>query len=287
MEEIIAISEARALLKRLGVNTIPVDVTAIAGELGFDVKTSEKMSVGESGQLFTIGDKKHILVNGNDSAFRQRFTVLHEIAHDVLNLPSVHGDVVSSSALESYASRPKEEILCDVFAAECLVPWQQLAPMTQEYPYTAETIELLAEEFQASRPCVASRFAQTSRELLVYVLAENEKIRYVVPSRAVRERRYWISIGVMVPKESAAALARRNGTNFAETSLDGSVWSSSDCANSLYCDEEAILLDRWQQTLSLLTLEEIRRSASVSRTGNREEDELLPELTGELPWPKR
>lgn len=287
MEEIIAISEARGLLKRLGVERIPVDVVAIAAELGFDVRESQKLAANESGQLFKIGHQKHILVNGNDSPFRQRFTVLHEIAHEALGLPSVHGDVVSASALESYASRPKEEVLCDVFAAECLVPWRLLAPMTQESPYDAETIERLSEKFQASKSCVASRFAQTSCDMHVFVLSENDVIRYVVASQAVRERRYWISIGTRVPTDSAAAQARRNGTTLAEASLDGTVWSSSDYANSVCCDEEAISLESWGQCLSLITLEEIKRSGPVDQRESDEDDELLCELTGKLPWPRR
>lgn len=286
MGEVIAISEARAVLKRLEVDRIPVDVTAIAQELGFVVKKSEKMSAGESGQLFMIGQKKHIIVNGNDSEFRQRFTVLHEIAHDVLNLPSVHGDALSISALESYRSRPKEEVLCDVFAAECLVPWHLLAPMTANVPFTAETVEELSETFQASRPCVASRFAQASRDMLVYVLSESGIVRYVASSQHARERRYWVPIGIRLPSESAAALARSRRAEFAEASIDGTVWSSSDYASAVFCDEEAIYLQSWDQTVSLLTLG-TADSIAANRTAAEEDDELLSELTGILPWPRR
>ena len=121
----------------------------------------------------------------------------------------------------------------------------------------------------------------------VFVLSENDVIRYVVASQSVRERRYWIAIGARVPRDSAAAQVRRDGKTFAQVNLDGTVWSSSDYADVLSCDEEAICLQSWGQTLSLITLEEIRPSGSVDRHESDEDDELLRELTGKLPWPRR
>lgn len=287
MDELVAITEARGLLKRLRIDCIPVDVVAIAGSLGFNVRESDNMAPGEAGQLFTIGGNRHIVINSKDSSFRQRFTVLHEIAHEVLGLPSNHGNAITASELEQYVSRPKEEVLCDVFAAECLVPWKLLLPMTHESNFDAETIERFSDVFQASRPCVASRFAQASQEMLAYVLSENGVVRYVASSQSLRESRVWIGIGSKIPTVSAAALSRRNQKDVAEASLDGSDWSSSDSATQLYCDEEAVALHAWDQVLSLLTFEQKRGVSSTAHSERNEDRELLPELTGQLPWPKR
>ena len=50
-----------------------------------------------------------ITVNGNHKKERQRFTVLHEIAHIVLELPSEHhGTTITTQELISYRARPKE-----------------------------------------------------------------------------------------------------------------------------------------------------------------------------------
>lgn len=287
MDELVAITEARGLLKRLRIDCIPVDVIAIAGSLGFNVKQSDNMAPNESGQLFTVGGNRHIVVNASDSPVRQRFTVLHEIAHEVLGLPSNHGNAITASELERYVSRPKEEVLCDVFAAECLVPWKLLLPMTHDSNFDAETIEQFSNTFQASRPCVASRFAQASQEMLAYVLSEYGVIRYVASSQSLRERQVWIGIGSKIPSVSAAALSRRNQTKVAEASLDGTDWSSSDSAARFYCDEEAISLHAWDQTLSLLTFEQKRKANPTTYNERSEDRELLPELTGQLPWPKR
>ena len=287
MDEVIAITKARGLLKDLGIDRYPVDVNAIAGKLGFEIKSSDQLSPNEAGHVVQLPDRHIIVVNSKDLPYRQRFTIMHEVAHEALQLPSSHGNNISSSQLESYTSRPREEVLCDVFAAECLVPWHLILPLTKAFPYEISTIRKLSDDFQASRTCVASRFAQASHDLNIFVLAENGVIRNVIPSRAVREHRFWINIGIKLPNESAAETALRTGKNEATVDSDGSVWSASDAASSFACYEEAIVLEKWKQTLSMLTLETIEDTGNKSYRESSDEDELLPELTGELPWPKR
>lgn len=285
MDEITAVSRARQLLTQLQVSSFPVDVAAIAAAQGFEVREGDKLGNGEAGNTFVKNGRKIILLNKGDHPYRRRFTILHEVAHHVLDLPSVHGAKLGSSELERFKGRPKEEVLCDVFAAECLVPWQLIQPLTDNLDFNVEAIRDLSDRFEASKPCVASRFAQTSRGLLAYVIAEEGVVRNVIPSKALREKGVWIN-GVQLPHVSAAASAIRNGVATETADLDGSDWSSSDCASRFACYEEAIHLDEWGQTLSLLTFEEVAGSPSGPNSAS-DEDELLPELTGYLPWPKK
>ena len=287
MDDVIAISKARGLLRDLRIDQYPVDVNAIAAQLGFQIKSSDQLGPNEAGHVVKLPDRHIIVVNSNHLPYRQRFTIMHEVAHEALQLPSNHGNKISSNQLESYTSRPREEVLCDVFAAECLVPWHLILPLTEEMPYEISTINKLSDDFQASRTCVASRFAQASRELNIFVLAENGVIRNVVPSRAAREQRFWINIGIKLPTGSAADSALRTGQSEATADSDGSIWSASDSASRFACYEEAIVLEKWGQTLSMLTLETIYDTGRNSHLESSDEDELLPELTGELPWPKR
>lgn len=287
MDEVIAITKARGLLRDIGVDRYPVDVNTIADKQGFQIKISDQLEPDEAGHVVKLPSRHVIVVNSNDLPYRQRFTIMHEVAHKVLQLPSSHGDNISSSQLESYASRPPEEVLCDVFAAECLVPWHLLLPLTEESPYEISTIRKLSDDFQASLTCVASRFSQVSRELNIFILAENEVIRNVIPSLTVREQKFWINIGIKLPKGSAAENALRTGKSEASVDSDGSAWSTSNSAPRFTCYEEAIVLKQWGQTLSLLTLEAIEDTGFTSYSESSDETELLPELTGELPWPKR
>jgi len=80
------------------------------------------MGDGESGTTLTRPDGKHVVtVNSRESIERQRFTVCHEIAHVILGLPSSHDGVPSWS----YAKRHPNEIACDWFAGELLMPHKQ------------------------------------------------------------------------------------------------------------------------------------------------------------------
>ena len=73
---------------------------------------------------FEHDGRYHICVNSKDLKERQRFTVCHEIAHIVLGLPSDH----KTSPGWSYAKKSLGEILCDVFAAELLLPASLFKP---------------------------------------------------------------------------------------------------------------------------------------------------------------
>ena len=167
------------------------------------------------------------------------------------------------------------------------MPWQLLLPLTEELPYETSTVRKLSDDFQVSLTCVASRFAQVSREMTIFVLAENGVIQNVISSIPVQEQKFWINIGINLPKGSATERARRAGKAEASTDSDGTVWSSSNSAPRFSCYEEAIVLEQWGQTLSLLTLEAVQDVEYQFNRKSSDEDELLSELTGKLPWPKR
>ena len=286
MDELAAISRARRLLADTP-HSIPVDVYALAAGLGFEVRDSDKLAPGQAGQLVHKPGRKIIVLNAHDHAFRKRFTVLHEIAHDVLAVPSEHGAVLAGDSLERVRGRPKEEVWCDVFAAECLVPWQAIQPLTQQRAFTAETITDLSKHFEASKQCVASRFAQCSPELAAYVLAEDGVVRNAIATKALREARVWIRIGVALPSDSAASGLMRSHAAFASAESDASDWSDSDAAVDYVCTEEALQPGLSGQTISLLSFERVGRAGTGPDTAADDEDVLLPELTGHLPWSKK
>ena len=245
------------------------------------------MPDGQSGRFVNKSDRKIIVLNNKDKPFRKRFTALHEMAHQILDLPSKHGNAISGNDLYSYSKRPEEERICDVFAAECLVPHALFAPMIDGVSFSIDEISKFSDMFEASIPCVASRFAQYSDEMHSYVLSESGIIQNVVSSRSVKESRLWISHGRQLPKDSGAAIAIKNHENYGSSRLEGYAWSGSDCANKFIYEEEAINLHAWDQTVSLLTIEPTEADSEERRDQDDEEDKLLEELTGELRWRKR
>lgn len=287
MDENVAVARARKLLKDAGINTVPVDVEALAIHLGFKVSRRE-LSDGEAGNTFVKRGQKHIVVNEKDGVQRQRFTIVHEIAHHVLELPSKHGETVPGHELERFTGRHPEEVLCDIFAAECLVPWGLIQPMTEERDFTLEHLGELADHFQASRSCIASRFTQASEGHMAFVVAEDGVVKYSIGSKALREARVWITKGIPLPQNSAAAKAHKARiSGLHEADIEGTDWSHSDDARRFACYEQATYHAPTRQTQSILNFEELdQRPVSNSHRANHDEDDLLEELDGRPGWSK-
>ncbi|WKV52622.1 ImmA/IrrE family metallo-endopeptidase [Dickeya fangzhongdai] len=288
MDEIIAISRARKLLKDVGITEAPIDVDSLALSLGFKVSRQD-LPDGEAGSTFVRRGQKHILVNQKDGINRQRFTILHEIAHHVLQLPSKHEGSLPSDELECFKSRPEEEIFCDIFAAECLVPWQLIHPLAIQDNFTHANLSMLSAYFQASRSCVASRLAQASNDHLAFVVAEDGVIQYTITSKGLREAKIWIPKGIKLPRNSAATKAMELLSEQVVTSeLDGLDWSRSDEAKRFVCYEEATYYTPTQQTQSIIVFEEVELQSPSKgyRQSHSEDDDLLEELTGYPGWSK-
>ena len=287
MDENVVISRARKLLKDAGINTAPVDVEALAVHLGFKV-SRVKLPDGEAGSTFERRGQRHIWVNEKDSLVRQRFTILHEIAHHVLELPSKHGETVPAGELERFTGRHQEEISCDIFAAECLVPWAMIQPLAEEKDFTLDHLAELADHFQASRSCIASRFAQASEGHLAFVVAEDGVVKYSIGSKALREARVWITKGIPLPQNSAAANAHKTGiSGLHEADIEGADWSHSDDARRFACYEQATYHAPTRQTQSILNFEEFDpRPVSNGYRARHDDDDMLEELDGRPGWSK-
>jgi Zn-dependent peptidase ImmA (M78 family) len=283
MDELVAIGRARKLVK--DISSPPVDVHALIAAHGMVFKESDRLGPGEAGNTVTKGGTTYIIVNKNDDPFRRRFTALHELAHNVLDLPSKHASGVSDDELERFVGRPPEEKICDVFAAECLVPAHLIQPLINNVLFSVERLLDLTKTFQASRQCIASTFVRNSKELVAYVYAEAGVTQHVISSAALRNAGVFIQ-GGMLPTSSAASKAMHAAEDFATQDLDASDWSASDKALHYACYEEALFVPAWKQTHSLLTFEPVASSIRITDAGD-ESNELLPELTGYLPWPKR
>lgn len=283
MDELVAIGRARKLVQAIA--TPPVDVAALIAAHGMVYKESDQLGPGEAGNTFTKGGTTYIIVNKNDDPFRRRFTALHELAHNVLNLPSKHASGVSDDELERFAGRPPEERICDVFAAECLVPAHLIRPFIDGASFSVDLLLNLTRMFLASRQCIASSFVRNSQDLVAYVYAEAGVVQHVISSAALRDAGIYVQ-GGRVPFSSAAAKAMNGTEAFACRDLDASDWSTSDRASNFACYEEALFVSAWKQTHSLLTFESVTPGTDTM-DGDNDVDEVLPELTGHLPWPKR
>jgi hypothetical protein len=282
MDEFDVVLKARAFVRESGITAAPVDVSCYAGRVKASVRYDPDMEADEAGCCLKIGEKYHICVNANDRAERQRFSMCHEIAHIVLGLPSRH----ESLPMWSYAKRPREEIFCDVFAAELLLPFQIFKVAVNDLPLAMESVETLAARFVASLTATGSRFAAVNTEPCAFVLSEQGKIRYAARSNSLRDEYAWIKPGIDLPGGSFSDRIRKGESSAGAEEIDAEEWLS-DWERGGVLREEARYFSQWDQTLTLLWFKDAEIPKGKGELREDEEELGLEELDGNLRWPSK
>ena len=289
MNEFRVILRAREFVREVGIESVPVDLERLAAAAKAKIKTACDLADDESGQTIQFRGKHVIIVNGNHSEKRQRFTVLHEIAHIVLGLPSQHhGTKLKTDVLLRYGQRPQEEVLCDVFAAECLLPYDHFTRQIADQDISLDTVKWLAEEYKASLTATGSRFAVNANDPCAFVLSEEGRTRYVSRSKHLSELKGWIDFNIPVPQGSVAHRLIQNDSKTEDyDEIPTDVWFDGGIRNRPFVEEEAILLREWNQCLSLIWFDESLKPVRERWDEDEDNEPLLKELDGTLPWPSR
>ena len=281
MDELSAVLKARDLVNKVALAGIPVSVKAYAEAVGATIYVDHDLESDELGYCAEIKGKLRIGVNGNDDETRRRFTVCHEIAHRVLGLPSEHSGI----SAWSYAKRSPNEILCDVFAAELLLPYKLFKPLVEKSDISLAAIDTLAELAVVSNMATGSRFATLASAPCAFVLAEQGKVRYAARSTALREAKAWVPLRADLPEASVAARRRAGIVCGSPEEMEADVWFS-DWTRGGSLLEDARHLKQWDQTVALIWFEDEELPSETQDRRLREEEETgLAELDGILPWP--
>jgi Zn-dependent peptidase ImmA (M78 family) len=282
MDEFTVTLKAREFVSKVNPTSVPASMQQYVDQIGATIKVSHDLGDDEDGfSAMKPNGKYGICVNGNQNEKRQRFTVCHELAHIVLGLPSEH----SPGPSWSYTKRTPNEILCDVFAAELLLPYKQFKPMVDGVDCSLAAVDELAERFDASVLATASRFATMMGSPCAFVLAEEGVVRFSARSAKMREAKAWIRLGTDLPDESAAKRRREGDASEGPEEVDPEVWFDDwGREGTLY--EDARHVAKYDQTIALLWFEEEDVPPVRERRREREEEESgLSELDGVLPWP--
>lgn len=117
----VAATKARRLMQRLGPPTAPVDVEAIARELGVRVEFQASDDDELSGCIVSVPGGAVIGVNRDQARTRQRFTIAHELGHYVLHRRQL-ADVHLQRGYRASQGDDPTEIEANAFAAELLMP---------------------------------------------------------------------------------------------------------------------------------------------------------------------
>ena len=171
----------------------------------------------------------------------------HEIAHIVLGLPSDHNTLPSWS----YAKKSPEEIFCDIFAAKLLLPYRLFKPVVDKEEISFSTVTNLANRFEASLSATGSRFAMVVSAPCAFVLSERGKVKYTSRSTSLREVNAWVHPRLGLPHDSVSERVRTGEFCNGPEEINADIWFSDWDRGGMLL-EEAVHLEQWDQTLTLL-----------------------------------
>jgi len=284
MDELSVVLRARELINKVGPTAIPVPIKPYLDQIGAVLRVDYDLGAEEAGYTVEVRGKHHIHVNGNDCEERQRFTACHEAAHVALGLPSEHAGIPSWS----YVKRSPNEILCDVFAAELLLPYKLFKPLVDKSDISLSAVDGFANDFVASTMATGSRFATLAGAPCAFILSEQGKVRYASRSKVLREANAWVQPRSALPNGSVCARLRAGGTYDGPEEIEADIWFSNWEHGGVLL-EDARHLARWDQTVALIWFEdeEVPAAPARDRRERAEEEHGLAELDGILPWPGR
>lgn len=283
MDEFAAVIKAREFVRKANLDSIPAQVEAYVEESKAVLRMQNDLGPEEPGWSFCSGGKHYICVNAADRPERQRFTICHELAHILLGIKSEH----NALPWWSYAKRPPGEIICDVFAAELLLPYRLFKPVADEAAIEMHCIEELAGRFLASITATGSRFAAVHPAPCAFVLSEQGKVRYASRSNALRDAYAWIQPRLDLPRGSLSEKVRAGTTPDGPEKVDADIWFA-DWERGGVLFEEARHFPQWDQTLTLLSFENDEVPPAKKEELREDEEELgLQELDGNLRWPSK
>lgn len=291
-DEFSVVLKAREFVRKANVTVIPVPLEAYLAAARASVREMADMSAGEAGTCFPMADGSYrICINVNDRLERRRFTVCHEIGHIVLGLKSDHKTEPWTTG------RPLAERLCDLFAAELLLPAKLFELAAESAPTSLAGIDALSQQFEASVTATGSRYADSVRTPCAFVLSHQGRVVYAARSRTLKDANAFIQPRTELPPDSVSARARA-GRHPTREQTDADVWFDNwERGGVLF--EEARFLRQWDQGLTLLWFEDgevpplkrqVRpwhRDVEEQEPRDEEDEDGLKELDGHLRWPSR
>jgi len=290
VDEFSAVLRARELIAEADITSAPVDVKKYLSHKKVQalLRRDYDLPQDEAGSSTVISGRHVIFVNGTHSPERQRFTILHEIGHIVLELRSSHSAKTRMSDLISYRRKSNEEILCDVFAAELLLPERLFRRDVANAIVGFESIEKLSANYESSLTSTGSRFAVVNGEPCAFVLAEGGRVRYVSYSRAMREQKSWISVGLTIPNGTLTSNKLKGIGDAGPIEIEAYRWLENEKNDGRYLMEDARLLEQWDQSLTLIWFEGTDHKQNDFRAQEEDDEEpALRELDGVMPWPSK
>jgi len=218
-----ASERARRLASTIGVTEPPVDVAAVAKDLG--LLMLEESLTDCDGCLVVHDGAAAIVVNRDlQPSGRKRFTVAHEIGHFQLHRQTGYW---AESAHEMEAGwQSGRELEANFFAAELLMPDRYVDANFARLKPTLWTVDDLAGHCDVSTTAAAVRLARRSHHACAVVYVSEGEVKWFAASEYFP---YWIPVGHEVhPASGARALLDGASIPDRPEGLPASIWAPDD-----------------------------------------------------------
>ena len=151
---------AADLLGEVEINKPPVDLRLLGSFQR--VKDIQRVKMVPAGRLIPDGCDLIIQVNVSHTRGKQNFTIGHEIGHTLLFNYQTKSYIIEDLVTGQYQQGQEEEYLCDVAAAELLMPTALFRPQAETKGISLDTVAEFADMFQASREATAIQLVKTN-----------------------------------------------------------------------------------------------------------------------------
>jgi Zn-dependent peptidase ImmA (M78 family) len=156
------------LLEDAGIS-VPIDVRMLASFRG--IAGISEVDQAEAGCIFCDGERLVVHLRGTDSAERRRFTICHETIHTFFPGFREERRTRTDTTVGTYDRNQLEEYLCDLGAAELLLPRQPFLAALPAQPRIDDAIQL-ADLFDASIEATAIRIVNLTTAPMALVVLE-------------------------------------------------------------------------------------------------------------------
>ena len=146
---------ARNLLEEAQIIAPPVNLELLGSFQR--IHTVEAVEMQEAGRLIPDMRGLRVQVNIRHSRGKQRFTIAHEIGHTLIPAYRRAPHAVQDMVTGLFSGGQEEEYLCDVAAAELLLPDHLFRSQASALGCNLDTVVILARQFLASREAIARR----------------------------------------------------------------------------------------------------------------------------------
>lgn len=245
---------ARILLSRLNAKQ-PADIETVARALQLKIRSMKSSAF--IGATFRDWDGIGGLIIVNPEireSGRKRFTIAHEIGHYVLLHNLGAPSVCSLGDVGTWRRDSSIERAADLFAAELLLPEQEVRSIVCKHGVTIKAAELIKNTFDTSLTAAAFRCVELTQEECAFVVTVNGVVKYYEPSAS------W-SYRILTKRASAkSTMARALLDNPATLELCGTVSAGGWVKETGYKEQGAELWEhsiyqiRYNTILSFLTV---------------------------------